>query len=195
MRIISGHARGRKLLTPGNSNLIRPTSDRAREALFSIIGKRVHGARVLDLFAGTGAFGIEAISRGAKQTVFVDKHRDALDLIQKNCTLCLKGMSPTDIPRAIIVRHDIERGLLLRVEQDPLAGSFDLIFLDPPYGHGTVAETLTRLNASPFFNEETLIIAEVSSSESLPKTFPKFTLQDKRKYGEAGFWFYSPYLR
>ena len=77
MRIISGHARGRQLFTPGNSNHIRPTSDRAREALFSIIGNRVLSARVLDLYAGTGALGLEALSRGASQAVFVDYHRKA----------------------------------------------------------------------------------------------------------------------
>ncbi len=191
MRIISGHAKGRKLLTPGNSKQIRPTSDRAREALFSIIGKRIHSARVLDLYAGTGALGIEALSRGASQTVFVDKHKIALDLIQRNCALCLKESTELQAQRAIIIRHDISRGLALRVERLPLTEPFDIIFLDPPYGKGLATETLKDLSDSPFLHSETLIIAEDGSSEPLPATFSRFSLQDSRRYGEAGFWFYS----
>lgn len=191
MRIISGHARGRKLLTPGNSKQIRPTSDRAREALFSIIGERIHSARVLDLYAGTGAFGIEALSRGAHQTVFIDKHSTALDLIQKNCDLCLKGITDLQTEIAIIIRHDISRGLSLRVKNHPLTKPFDIVFLDPPYGKGLATKTLKHLDESSFIHSETLIIAEDGSSETLPAVFSRLSLQDSRRYGEAGFWFYS----
>ncbi|MDA3785707.1 MAG: RsmD family RNA methyltransferase, partial [Deltaproteobacteria bacterium] len=92
MRIISGRSGGRKLHTPkqskGRVSLIRPTSDRAREALFNIIGPQVQGARILDLFAGTGALGLEALSRGAEQVVFVDDSPMACALIAENCRLC-----------------------------------------------------------------------------------------------------------
>ena len=100
MRIISGLARGRKLATPGQSKSIRPTTDRAREALFSIIGSKVVSANVLDLFAGTGALGLEAFSRGAKQVVFVDFHQTSLQLIQQNCISCMQSMGsvPFDPP-------------------------------------------------------------------------------------------------
>src|SRR5665648_882230 len=90
MRIISGWAKGRKLFTPpARETIIRPTSDRAREALFNIIGGQVQGASVLDLFAGTGALGIEALSRGAKNVCFVDFHPQALDLIRRNIQICM----------------------------------------------------------------------------------------------------------
>ncbi len=92
MRIISGFARGRKLVTPGKSHSIRPTTDRAREALFSIIGNSLVSAKILDLYAGTGALGLEAFSRGAKQVVFVEKKKKALELKKQNSTLCNKGL-------------------------------------------------------------------------------------------------------
>ena len=90
MRIISGSARGRKLLAPGQrfGDLIRPTSDRAREAIFSILGAKVVDARVLDLCAGTGALGLEALSRGALSAVFVDGQRSVIELIDRNIALC-----------------------------------------------------------------------------------------------------------
>lgn len=191
MRIISGHARGRKLLTPGNSKLIRPTSDRAREALFSIIGDHIYAARVLDLYAGTGALGIEALSRGAEQTVFVDKHRTALDLIWENCKLCLEVFKETLHKKAIIIKHDLSRGLSLHQGNTSLADPFDIVFLDPPYGKGLTEQTLKALDKSPFLLPTTRIVAEEFSGENLPESFSRLRLTDKRKYGETGFWFYS----
>jgi 16S rRNA (guanine966-N2)-methyltransferase len=191
LRIISGHARGRKLFTPGNSKQIRPTSDRAREALFSIIGDQVYLAHVLDLYAGTGALGIEALSRGAKTAVFVDKHKTAIDLIEKNCSLCLQGLEGSLHDKAIIIKYDISRGLTSHLENSSFKGPFDLIFLDPPYEKGLAEQTIKALDESSLLHSSTQIIAEDFSGEVLPDVFTRLHLTDKRKYGETGFWFYS----
>lgn len=119
MRIITGKFKGRQLYTPKNLE-IRPTSDRAREFLFSYLGQSVHEARILDLFAGTGALGIEAMSRGASSAVFVDQSKDAVDLINRN--LEKLGLS---LP---VIRRDAASYLQAAVHEP-----FDLVFCDPPY--------------------------------------------------------------
>lgn len=106
MRIIAGIARGRKLISPGakgGENEIRPTSDRAREALFNILGNDVCGARVLDLFAGTGALGLEALSRGADSALFIDKSQSAIGMINKN--IQLTGFSD----KVTILKRDLSK--------------------------------------------------------------------------------------
>jgi len=191
LRIISGHARGRKLFTPGDSNLIRPTADRAREALFSIIGNRILSARVLDLYSGTGALGIESLSRGAIQVVFVDKHHNALELTRKNCEVCLQSMEPGSEERAIIVKHDLSRGLNFTIDNAFTAKTFDLIFLDPPYNKGLAEKSLKDIDSSKLIATNTLVIAEDRSSVTLPKSFTRLALFDSRHYGDTGFWFYT----
>ena len=121
MRIIAGLARGLPLAVP-RGDATRPTSDRVREAIFSSLGARVAAAAVLDLFAGTGALGLEAISRGAQSVVFIEQARTALDCLVKN----LAGFKPP--PNAQIVRGEVSRELAR------LTKPFDLIFADPPYG-------------------------------------------------------------
>ena len=121
MRIIAGLARGLPLAVP-RGDATRPTSDRVREAIFSSLGARVPGADVLDLFAGTGALGLEAVSRGAQSVVFVEQARVALDCLAKN----LAGIKPAPVAKVV-------RGEVLR-ELARLTGPFNLIFADPPYG-------------------------------------------------------------
>lgn len=191
MRIISGIARGRKLFTPGKSNTIRPTTDRAREALFSIIGHRVVSSRVLDLYAGTGALGLEALSRGAAQTVFVDKYRNSLNLIKRNYNLCVQDLSRDQKRNTIIIKHDLRRGVDLAFPEAIDNQKFDLIFLDPPYDKGLADACLEALNTSQLLTPGTLIVAEESSSKKLPNQFSRLTLSDKRRYGDTGFWFYT----
>ncbi len=191
MRIISGRARGRRLFTPpGQSRDIRPTSDRAREALFSILAGNIKGARVLDLYAGTGALGVEALSRGARQVVFVDTDRQALALIQKNCQLCLQDDTADSATRAVIIRHDLKRGLSFQSHAPIEDSFFDIIFLDPPYKKGLAADSLTDLSRSELVTEETIVIAEEGSGETLARSFGPLTLYDQRRYGDTGFWFY-----
>jgi 16S rRNA (guanine966-N2)-methyltransferase len=120
LRVIAGTLKGRRLATPGWPGL-RPSSDRLRETLFNILAPHVPGARVLDAFAGTGAVGIEALSRGAAHVTFAERDRRAIDLITANLTHC--GVTGG----YAIIRVDLGRG------PRPFASAFDLIFLDPPY--------------------------------------------------------------
>lgn len=189
MRIISGRSRGRKLNTPkevrGKAPVIRPTADRAREALFNIIGPRVVGAKVLDLFGGTGALGLEALSRGAEEVVFVDDSSKSCSLIAENCKLCQEE-DKIRILRRNLRKRPTFLGKL--IEDRP----FDLIFMDPPYGQGFVRNLLY------FFGKETsilaehgmLVVEEVHDAE-LPEDNQGLVLQDCRIYGKTGFWFYQ----
>jgi 16S rRNA (guanine966-N2)-methyltransferase len=135
VRVIAGEAKGRRL-TGIRSSAIRPTSDRVREALFSALAGAVPGARVLDLYAGSGALGIEALSRGAASAVFVDSDREAVEAIRAN--LALTRMDD----RATVVRS--AAGSFLRAGRH---GPFDLVFLDPPYARGAPLGDLEALVA------------------------------------------------
>ena len=136
MRIIAGEFKGRRLKTPSWTSL-RPTSDKLRETLFNILAPRVADARVLDLFAGTGAIGLESLSRGAAQAVFVDQDRRAAALIDENATLC----GARD--RCAIIRDTAERALQRPISGDP----FDVIILDPPYDFAPLAPVLSAAAA------------------------------------------------
>lgn len=198
MRIIAGSARGRKLFAPGSrggGHAIRPTADRAREALFNIIGWQfVDGARVLDLFAGTGALGLEALSRGAATAVFVDHSPLALDLIQKNIVAC--GFSD----KVHVIRHDLLKGLFfwrkaggreLGSDAPPTPPRFDLIFLDPPYRQGLGPGLLTGLQEQGLLGDEAVVVFEDDSTQTLPAAVGALRLFDQRAYGDTGFWFYE----
>lgn len=193
MRIISGQARGRKLFTPAPSAGIRPTSDRAREALFSIIGQRIEKACVLDLYCGTGALGLEALSRGAEEVLFVDYSHAALQLTQRNYELCYEKSSLSKDTRSLIIKHDLRRGISLSPEmRRNCSDGFDLIFLDPPYDKGLAEKTLQDIDNSDLCSIDSLIIAEEASNVSLPDSFPfQLKLLDKRRYGDTQFWFYT----
>jgi 16S rRNA (guanine966-N2)-methyltransferase len=189
MRIISGRSRGRTLLSPketkGKDPLIRPTSDRAREALFNIIGQRVAGARVLDLFAGTGAFGLEALSRGAAQAVFVDDSSYACALIAENCRLCREEES------VIILRRDLRKIPTFMVKIS-VERPFDLVFMDPPYAKGFVRNLLFFFGQEPsLLAPDALLIVEEVHDADLPAHSQGLALQDCRIYGKTGFWFYQ----
>ena len=186
--------------------IIRPTSDRAREAIFNIIADRVLGASVLDLFAGTGALGIEALSRGAQNVCFVDFHPQVLDLISRNIQVCMNALSqhpdahnavPTDThmdtPSPVtLIKHDLRRGLPYFSKKIQSPPGFDLIFLDPPYSQGLTIQLLRAIDTSSLLRQHTLLIVEERAKETLPERLTRLTQVDQRKYGEAGFWFYQP---
>ncbi|MFH2124499.1 MAG: 16S rRNA (guanine(966)-N(2))-methyltransferase RsmD [Pseudomonadota bacterium] len=209
MRIISGYAKGRKLFSPpARENSIRPTSDRAREALFNIIADQIQGASVLDLFAGTGALGIEALSRGADTVCFVDYHPQALELINRNIQICRdalnkqqqpcnkdsEGINPEGPGPVSVIKHDLRKGLPYFSKNLQVSPGFDLIFLDPPYSQGLSLLLLRAIDTSSLLGAHTLLIVEDRAKESLPEHLTRLTLVDQRKYGEAGFWFYQPML-
>ncbi len=173
MRVIAGELRGKKLSQPSGRD-IRPTSDKMRESVFNILGEQVKQARVLDLFAGTGALGIEALSRGAASAVFLDKSVPAVRLIEKNLALC--GLSDT----ARIFKWDISRTLYgLRS-----VGPFDLVFLDPPYGKNLLPLAIHHLMQARVLVKNAILVAEHGFDESL-KQPPEWVLFDQRRYGKS----------
>ena len=184
MRIIGGSSGGRKLLTPRNRE-IRPTSDRVKEALFNILISRFgnfSGLRVLDIFAGTGNLGIEALSRGASEAVFIDEGREAAALVVKNLELC--GL--TD--RARVVQKQALAAL------KGLAGSgstFDLFFLDPPYRQGLSGEVLEFLGGSTLLNPGSVVVAETDAREELDQRFSRLRASDRRIYGDTAITFFE----
>lgn len=184
MRIISGEFRGRRLQTPGNSAAIRPTSDRAREALFNIIQPCLANAMVLDLFAGTGALGLEALSRGARQLVAIDNGHLAAKLLQSNSRLCGCQQRVTFIRRSLSPAVDFIAGL----GHDP----YDLVFIDPPYGKGLALPLLTFFGGRPqLLADQAQLIVEEAKQVSLPEQSGALCLRQTRRYGASSFWFYQ----
>lgn len=175
MRIIAGEFRGRALASVGKGDAgahLRPTTDRVRESLFSVLTHLdvIAGARVLDLFAGTGALGLEALSRGAARATFVDDGRTALSLIRQNVQLTGAG-----------ARSDILRKDAARLGPNPDAPCA-LVFLDPPYGKGLGQRALEAALAGDWIADDALIVWEESSPMDAP---PGFVAHDARRYGDT----------
>ncbi len=187
MRITGGLARGQHLLRPRTGwRFIRPTGDRVREALFHILGDQVVGSTVLDLYAGTGALGLEALSRGAETAIFVDQSRQALELVHGNLTRCFPTAQAA-LEQLNLSRSDsLER---LRKKM-PAQLSFDLIFLDPPYEKKLAEKTLAMVERGRILQENGLVVAEERASEQLAPQYKTLTLVNHRSYGETGLWFY-----
>jgi 16S rRNA (guanine966-N2)-methyltransferase len=179
LRVISGSQRGRKLLTVKGMGT-RPTADRMREALFNILSNRVIGAHILDLFAGTGAFGIEALSRGATSAVFIDKEKAALSVIIRNIELC--GLEE----RSRVMKWNIALNLKCLEGRMP---KFDMVFMDPPYDHGFVQKALTNLYHSNSLTSGAVVVVEHSPAEPVPENFFGFEMTDQRRYGRTCFSF------
>ena len=175
MRIIAGDFRGRALTPVGKGDAgahLRPTTDRVRESLFNVLSHQIDfdGLRVLDLFAGTGALGLEALSRGAAHVTFVDDGRVAQGLIRRN--IALTGSRD----RADLIRRDASR-----LGDNPGA-AHDLIFLDPPYGKALGQKALAAVTKGGWVADDALIVWE----ESTPMAAPEgFDLHDTRKYGNT----------
>ena len=180
MRVIAGTAGGRKLEAPKGMHT-RPTPDRVREALFSILYDRATDARVLDLFAGTGALGIEALSRGAARAVFVEQDLPTASLVRKNVQAVGFG------DRAKLLALPAARAI---AELARGGDTFDLVFLDPPYDDGLLGPTMALLAASPIIATDAMVVCEHRSSDAPPEAPPTFALEDTRRYGEVSMSFY-----
>jgi 16S rRNA (guanine(966)-N(2))-methyltransferase RsmD len=182
VRIISGSARG-KQLSPLHGGDIRPTPDRVREALFSVLVSRfgsLDGLRVLDLFAGSGALALEALSRGAASAVLVDQGPQSARVIPANIRACAMQ------ERATFVRSDVLKAL------SRLGGSlFELVFLDPPYGQGLVPPVLIALAELGLLAPDGLICAETDRREELPGAIGPFVCIDRRHYGSTAVHLFS----
>jgi len=174
MRIIAGSLKGRPLAPV--KGRIRPTAAKVREAIFNIIGEAVREARVLDLFAGTGALGIEALSRGARDAVFVEEDIPALNVLRRNLeTLGLEDRSRV-LPLSV---HAALKKLAAQGE------AFGLVFLDPPYGRDAAAAALRSLADSCLLQVRAWVVAEHSRRETLPETLDSLALYRLRRYGDT----------
>ena len=191
MRITGGQARGRRLIGP-KGRCLRPTSDLVREALFQVLAVRLEfpweSCNVLDLFAGTGALGIEALSRAVRHVVFVDCNRSSLDLIRQNLGLC--GFSE----RAKVIRADIRTSpkSLNRVSK---YAPFNLIFADPPYSQGLGKKALEWVAETCALTSGGWMVIEEFKGEELPYTVmsgseSSLQLVDSRRYGQTKLCFY-----
>ena len=170
MRVITGSARGRRLKELEGMET-RPTTDRVKEGLFSALQFDIEGRRVLDLFAGTGQLGIECLSRGAAQAVFVERRPDAVQLIRDN----LRTTELQD--RARVVAGEAMAFLEGREK-------FDLVFLDPPYQSGLLEQALDRLTRFDILNPHGIIVAEHPADRRLPPLPPPYRLRRTYRYGK-----------
>jgi 16S rRNA (guanine966-N2)-methyltransferase len=180
MRVVAGIAKGIQLqAVPGS--ITRPISDRVTEAVFNIMGNAIVGSRVLDLFAGTGSVGIEALSRGAEYAVFVEKHRRAVDTIRTNLHRARLESG------ARIVQADVFK--FLTRDSEP----FDLIYVAPPQYRSLWSKTLLALETNPGWLDPTgLVIVQVFPKELEPLTLPTLQPTDQRQYGSTLLCFYEP---
>jgi 16S rRNA (guanine(966)-N(2))-methyltransferase RsmD len=182
MRISAGEHRGRRLRSPKGSKT-RPTSDLLRQALFNALGSRIQGASVLDLFAGTGAVGLEALSRGAATATFVENERRAVESLREN----LASLKLT--PRARVLVGDVF-SRVARLEQ---AGErFDCIFLDPPYGTGDLAiRCIETLAHGAVLRENGALWVQAFHKTTLPERVGSLRRTWRRRYGESGLTLYA----
>ena len=177
MRIIAGSLKGRRLQAPEWDGL-RPTSDKLRETLFNVLAPRIRGARMLDGYAGTGAVGIEALSRGAAHVTFVERDPRAAALIEANLEHC--GVSD---------RYAIIRARFAGTERPPAGDTFDVVFLDPPYGAADVVAALDA--AEPVVGEGTLLIVEHAKRDAAPESTGTLIRTRLLTSGDSALAFYS----
>lgn len=180
MRIIGGEKGGRPIAGPGPKE-VRPMRHAVRKALFDILRSEVAGSNFLDLFAGTGSVGLEALSRGAAWATFVERMPEALRLIRKN----LKELDMED--RAHVYAGEVEDFLRRSSAKDR---TFQLVFLGPPYGKGLTSSTLKTLVDSPSLDEEAIVAAEVFKKNDLPHSFGRLKMVERRDYGQNRLVFY-----
>ena len=175
MRVITGTARGRRLKTPEGMD-IRPTTDNVKESVFNILQFDIEGRRVLDLFAGTGQLGIECLSRGAKEVVFIDQSRDAVKIVKENLKAC--GFS------APVLQQDALSYL-------NACGKFDLIFVDPPYDEGLYKPVLDKINSIDILSEGGIILCESRRETDMPEMQAPYFKRKEYRYGKVKLSLYS----
>ncbi|MCL2223755.1 MAG: 16S rRNA (guanine(966)-N(2))-methyltransferase RsmD [Defluviitaleaceae bacterium] len=176
MRVIAGAARRTALVAPLGSST-RPTADRAKEGLFNIISERVRGARFLDIFCGSGAIGIEALSRGAKEAVFVENAAPALKAVKEN-------LAKTKLQNAEIIEASAENAIS---RLQTANRRFDIIFLDPPYDSLLLEQTLQKV--PPLLAEGGIVIAETEQNRGFAPQSASLFLTSTRVYGRTVFLF------
>ena len=171
MRVITGSARGRRLVTVPGNDIVRPTGEKVKEALFSSIQFDIEGRRVLDLFAGSGQLGIEALSRGAQSAVFVDCNDASLKVLNQN-------LESTDLMSAATVCKSDYATFALRCRQ-----KFDIAFLDPPYKAGILEDAAAKV--MPLMSDYGTVFCEHPAETSLPEKINGFYISKIYKYGKV----------
>lgn len=177
MRVITGTARGKKLKTPENMD-VRPTTDKVKEAVFNILQFDIEGRRVLDLFAGTGQMGIEALSRGAKSAVFVDASPKSVGIVKEN----LKSTGLED--NATVITQDALNFLRS-------GGKFDIIFLDPPYDTELLTKAIDMVFEFDILRENGIMVCESKPEKELPEPFSPYKVHREYKYGKIKITLYT----
>ncbi len=175
MRIISGTLKGRKLAAPDGRST-RPTADRIKESIFNILAGRIVSRQVLDLFAGSGALGIEALSRGASHAVFIDREKAALTVLKRN----IRQLGLTD--RTRVMNWDIRRGINCLPSGSK---QFDLVFMDPPYDTDAVNIGLNALVLRQVLAPDACVVVEHSRRETIVCPEDALTLTDQRRFGKT----------
>jgi len=181
VRISAGKCKGR-VLASFRGMSIRPTSDKVREAIFNILPRDFPFKSVLDIFAGTGALGIEALSRGAQEAVFVDSDPKSVELVRKNLVACALTEHARVFKRDALgaVRYLRGRGM-----------AFDLVFIDPPYASTLAEETLKAIAAAGIVEQDGIVVAETSKRNPIEARPEGLSLIDERRYGETLVYFFS----
>ena len=169
MRVITGTARGRRLKTPENYD-IRPTTDNVKESVFNIIQFDIEGRRVLDLFAGTGQLGIECLSRGAAEAVFIDENTAAVKIVKENLKTCGFTAAVLQQDALSYLRH---------------CGKFDLVFVDPPYDSGLYESVLETINSVDILSDGGIILCESRREKSLPDMRAPYRKKTEDHYGRV----------
>lgn len=173
MRVIAGTAKGRRLKAP-EGNGVRPTADRVKEAMFSIIQFDIEGAKALDLFAGSGALGIEALSRGAAHCVFVEAAGEASKILRENIAAC-----------GVENKSTVQKGQAEDFAPLWRGGPFDLVFLDPPYGKGLIEKMTQSLLTCQLLSDRVIIIAESDEKDDLPQAVGPIARKKAYRYGNT----------
>jgi 16S rRNA (guanine966-N2)-methyltransferase len=181
MRVIAGSHRGRRLSGPRGISL-RPTSDKVREALFSILGSRVPGSRFLDLYAGTGAVGIEALSRGAEIVTFVESDPKAVQFMRKNLSAC-----------RMLEQAELRVGSTQTFLRQPQwwSGSYDIVFADPPYADRQAVELVLGSWDLGLLASEAVMVLEQDARVELPTATPGARLMRRYEYGDTALFLYG----
>ena len=182
MRIVAGKYKSRIIKMPKGPK-IRPTKDRIREALFNIIGQEIKEAKVLDAFAGSGAFGMEALSRGAEQAVFIDKDRGCVRIIKEN----LKSLSVEKEKTLVIAMDAFKAFYMLERKKE----NFDIVLLDPPYYKDMAKKSLIKLDSHAILTPRCIIVAEHYKKDVLPKELNNITSYRTARYGDIYVSFYK----
>ena len=181
VRVVAGSARGRRLIVPGGAG-VRPTMDRIREALFSILGEALPGRTVMDLFSGSGALGIEALSRGAAHAVFVDSNPLCIGCIRRNLARC--GFSSVHP----VLRCRLPEGLTTMSRS--VGRKSDIVFMDPPYGWDGLAVLLGGLHRCSLLAERATIVLEHFHKDVFANLPAAFAVSEQRRYGDTVLTFF-----